>query len=206
MTKLIIDNLTFRDRGPYSLEISGAECLGIEGASGSGKTLLLRAVADIDPHGGHLSLDRLLCSEVPAPVWRKKVALLPAESGWWQDRVDDHFHDFQLMSDEYLAGLGFSREVAGWQVSRLSTGEKQRLAILRLLENNPVALLLDEPTASLDEGNTRKVEQLFLDYSRKYKAPVLWVSHDPAQLERVADRCLHLGSGGTMTEMICHGR
>ncbi len=206
MTVLIIDKLTFRGRGPYSLKISGGECAGIEGVSGSGKTLLLRAIADLDPHGGDVCLDRLVCSEVSAPSWRKKVAMLPAESSWWCDRVDEHFHNFNMIIVEQIASLGFDRDVGHWQISRLSTGEKQRLSILRLLENKPSVLLLDEPTASLDEVNTEKVERLFLDYSRKNKVPVLWVSHDPAQLERVADRCLYIESDGTMIEAVCHGR
>ncbi len=206
MTILTINKLTFRGRGPYSLTISGAQCVGIEGASGSGKTLLLRAIADLDPHGGELSLDRLVCSGIPAPVWRKKVAMLPAESSWWCDRVDEHFHDFKLVSGEQFGLLGFSLAVGGWQVSRLSTGEKQRLSILRLLDNNPAVLLLDEPTASLDEVNIGKVEQLITNYSKQHQAPVLWVSHDPAQLERVAERCLYMESEGSMREAVCHGR
>lgn len=205
MAVLTIDKLTFRGRGPYSLQVSGAECAGIEGASGSGKTLLLRAIADLDPHGGELSLDSLLCSDVPAPSWRKKVAMLPAESCWWHDRVDEHFHDFNQVTIEQLRLLGFNRDVGGWQISRLSTGEKQRLSALRLLENNPAALLLDEPTASLDEVNIGRVEKMFLDYSREHKVPVLWVSHDPAQLERVAGKCLYMEPDGSMTETLCHG-
>ncbi len=198
MSRLIIDNLSFRDRGPYSFDITGGECLGLQGASGAGKTLLLRAIVDLDPHQGSLRLDDLECDRIPAPVWRKKVSMLPAESCWWLDAVEDHFHDFNSISLEHLARLGFGSEVAGWQVSRLSTGEKQRLAILRMLENRPQALLLDEPTASLDRANGSGVEQLLSEYGRKNNAPLLWISHDPDQLERVADRCLFMQVDGSL--------
>jgi len=198
MSRLEIKKLTFRDRGPYSLTIDGGECVGLQGASGSGKTLFLRAVADIDPHGGSLHLDQMTCAEVPAPEWRKSVALLPAESSWWQDSVEEHFQDFSTLPSNNLRQLGFDIEVGGWQVSRLSTGEKQRLAILRLLENQPHALLLDEPTASLDAANISKVEQLLLDYGRTNNAPLLWVSHDPEQLARVADRRLFIHTDGSL--------
>ncbi len=198
MSRLTIENLTFRDRGPYSLEIDGGECLGLQGASGAGKTLLLRAIVDLDPHTGNLRLDDMQCADVPAPVWRKNVAMLPAESCWWLDVVGDHFHNFGAVSTTWLTDLGFSRDVAGWQVSRLSTGEKQRLAILRMLENKPRALLLDEPTASLDRENSDGVERLLIEYGRINNAPLLWVSHDPEQLDRVAGRCLFMQADGRL--------
>ncbi len=201
MSRLEIDNVTFRDHGPYSLEICGRQCLGLQGASGSGKTLLLRAIADLDPHGGSLRFGNMLCAEVPAPLWRKSVALLPAESSWWQDTVEEHFHDFSSLAPGSLNHLGFDFEVGSWQISRLSTGEKQRLAILRLLENGPGALLLDEPTASLDAANITKVEQLLLEYGRTNNAPLLWVSHDSEQLARVADRSLFMHENGELTTL-----
>jgi ABC-type iron transport system FetAB ATPase subunit len=199
MGRLEIHALTFRDRGPYSLNINGGECVGLQGASGSGKTLLLRAIADLDPHGGSLRLDQIECADVPAPEWRKSVAMLPAESCWWQDTVGEHFQNFSAIPNDYLNQLGFVPEVAGWQISRLSTGEKQRLAILRLLENRPGALLLDEPTASLDAANITNVEQLLLGYGRDNNVPLLWVSHDPDQLVRVADRCFLMHADGMLT-------
>jgi ABC-type iron transport system FetAB ATPase subunit len=198
MSTLEIEKVTFRDRGPYSLTINGGECVGLQGASGSGKTLLLRAVADIDPHGGALHLDQVTCAEIPAYEWRKSVAMLPAESFWWQDSVQEHFQNFSTLPSQYLRQLGFDVEIGGWQVSRLSTGEKQRLAILRLLENQPHALLLDEPTASLDNTNIGKVEQLLLDYGQINNAPLFWVSHDPEQLVRVADRRLFMHTDGSL--------
>ena len=198
MSQLIIENLRFRDRGPYSFAIAGGECLGLQGASGAGKTLLLRAIVDLDPHQGSLRLDDLECDNIPAPQWRKKVSMLPAESCWWMDVVEDHFQNFSAVPQEHLARLGFGPEVGGWQVSRLSTGEKQRLAILRMLENRPRALLLDEPTASLDRANSNGVEQLLSEYGRTNNAPLLWVSHDPDQLDRVADRCLFMQVDGSL--------
>jgi ABC-type iron transport system FetAB ATPase subunit len=199
MGRLEIHNLTFRDRGPYSLQIAGGECVGLQGASGSGKTLLLRAIADLDPHGGTMRLEQMECADIPAPLWRKSVAMLPAESFWWQDVVKEHFQNFSAIPKDYLVQLGFVPEVGGWQVSRLSTGEKQRLAILRMLENRPGALLLDEPTASLDAVNITNVEQLLLGYGRDNNVPLLWVSHDPDQLARVADRCLYMHTDGKLT-------
>ncbi len=198
MQSLDVSDLTFQGRGPYSFTIRGGECLGLTGPSGAGKTLLLRALADLDPHGGTISLGSLVCDRVPAPLWRRKVGMLPAESLWWYDRVGDHFTDFDRIPASYLALLGFDASVRDWQVGRLSTGEKQRLAILRLLQNQPGALLLDEPTASLDADNIGHVEELLTGYCREHRVPVLWVSHDPDQLDRVADRRMAMAPGGRL--------
>ena len=198
MGRFVIENLSFAGRGPYSFAINGGECLGMQGVSGAGKTLLLRAIVDLDPHQGSLRLGDMVCDQVEAPLWRKTVAMLPAESCWWLDVVRDHFHDFSAIPAPRLAELGFTPDVGGWQISRLSTGEKQRLAILRLLENNPRALLLDEPTASLDQANIAVVEKLLLGYGRDNNVPLLWVSHDPEQLARIADRCLFMQADGSL--------
>jgi ABC-type iron transport system FetAB ATPase subunit len=185
MARLTIQALRFQDRGPYDLVIEPGECVCLSGPSGAGKTLLLRSVADLDPHEGGMSLDDVDSLSVEAPVWRRTVGLLPAESQWWGDTVGPHF---PVVDRPQLEALGFDVEVLGWEVSRLSTGEKQRLALLRLLAHRPRALLLDEPTAALDPSSVGQVEALLEDYRRMARAPVLWVSHDPAQAERVADR------------------
>jgi ABC-type iron transport system FetAB ATPase subunit len=153
---------------------------------------MLRSIADLDPHDGRVFLDDLESKSIDAPSWRKAVGLLPAESQWWCDTVGPHFSE---VDRDRLETLGFSDEVMRWTVSRLSTGERQRLALLRLLINRPRALLLDEPTASLDPSNVGQVETLLDDYRKQMNAPVLWVSHDPAQAERVADRRLEISEG-----------
>lgn len=113
-----------------------------------------------------------------------------AESCWWFDTVGDHFEFLENINDinGWLTQLDFNPDVMNWQVNRLSTGEKQRLAIIRLLANRPRALLLDEPTASLDKKNIEKVEDLLTGYRKENNAPTIWVSHDPEQEKRIASR------------------
>ena len=200
MNDLEITDFTFQERGPYSLQIAAGQVIGLQGASGAGKTLLLRAIADLDPHQGQARLGNMDCAQVPAPLWRKTVALLPAESFWWFDRVGEHFQQPLTENMTCLEQLGFTAEVMDWEISRLSTGEKQRLAIARLLQNKPAALLLDEPTASLDAANIDCVENLLLDYCKQQQVPLLWVSHDSRQLDRVADKRLFLEKDGTMEQ------
>ncbi len=192
MSKLKIDNLSRDGVGPVSLTIDPGECVCLSGESGAGKSLLLRAIADLDPHEGEVSLDDQPCSAMSAPRWRRQVGLLPAESQWWYDTVGEHF---QGQDSDCMQRLGFKPEVMAWQINRLSTGERQRLALLRLFCQRPTALLLDEPTASLDPENVRRVERFIADERRTRHIPVLWVSHDPGQMRRVADRHFRIVGG-----------
>lgn len=179
--------------GPVDLVVRAGECVCISGPSGAGKSLLLRAIADLDPHEGRVLLGGVACADLPAPQWRRRVGLLPAESHWWAERVGEHFADG--VETDVLQRLGFDQKVMGWSVARASTGERQRLALLRLLANRPDALLLDEPTAALDPKNVAAVEALVADYRTRHQAPVIWVSHDPEQIARVAQRHLRIASG-----------
>ena len=179
-----VKNIAPRVLEHINLRIEAKMCLGLSGPSGSGKTLLLRQLADLDPRQGDVLLDGLSIDQIPAHEWRRQVALLPAESQWWFDRVGPHFW---RVDEEKLKHVGFDRDVMNWEISRLSSGEKQRLALLRLLQNRPRVLLLDEPTANLDPTFVGRVEQLLLDYKNKQQAALVWVGHDRAQLQRIAD-------------------
>ena len=201
MPALEVRDLRFQGRGPYAFCLEAGECVGLQGPSGAGKSLLLRAIADLDPRGGSMRLGEMEADGVTGPDWRRLVGLLPAESGWWLELVGDHFPDPDAVDTGLLAAIGFTPAVMQWQVSRLSTGEKQRLAIARLLDNGPRCLLLDEPTASLDPCMVVQVEELLLAWGRMNQAPILWVSHDPAQLGRVSGRRFLMETGGQLVEM-----
>lgn len=185
LSHINVKSLRFIDRGPFHLSIEGGECVCITGPSGIGKTLLLRSMVDLDCHEGQVFLDDVECQSIDAPTWRRRLGLLPAESQWWFDTVGEHFSEFNR---GWLERLGFKKETMSWTVSRLSTGERQRLSLLRLLGNRPQALLLDEPTASLDVAKVGEVEAIIHEYRRENAAPVLWVTHDPNQAKRVAER------------------
>lgn len=178
--------------GPLTLAVDEGDCLCISGASGSGKSLLLRAIADLDPHEGQVLLQGELATDMPANVWRTKIGLLPPESSWWLPLVKNHFRNGMPVP---LDHIGLSTEILEQSVARLSSGEKQRLALMRLLSNQPRVLLLDEPTANLDPVNTGRVEAVIAAYLRTHKAAVIWVSHDPGQAARVANRYYEMSDG-----------
>lgn len=180
---------------PVNLEIGAGELAFLCGPSGSGKSLLLRAIADLDPNAGEVLLDGQPRSSMPAPAWRRRVGLMPAESGWWADRVGAHFPEGPPERDHtdviqalhlWLAQLGFGTDVLDWDIQRLSTGERQRLALVRLLCRKPEALLLDEATANLDPTNRERAERLIGNYRTERRAAVFWASHDPEQRQRLS--------------------
>lgn len=164
----------------------------ISGDSGAGKTLLLRAIADLDPHEGEMRLEGTPCQRMPPTQWRARVCYVPSESQWWGERVGEHFRDNGI---ELAQALGFPAGIRDWAVRRLSSGERQRLALARALALRPRVLLLDEPTANLDPDNTARVERMIRDYCAQEKAAVLWVSHDPEQRRRLAQRHWVMAAG-----------
>jgi ABC-type iron transport system FetAB ATPase subunit len=177
---------------PVTLDVAAGECVCITGPSGAGKSLLLRAIGDLDPSQGEVRLDGVERSAVAPPDWRRRVIYLAPESAWWDESVLAHFISARPVG---LEAAGLSAAILTMPVSRLSTGERQRLALLRALDRRPEALLLDEPTASLDPDNSRRTEALLREYRLSRNAAVVWVSHDPAQVRRVADRHFRLEDG-----------
>jgi phosphate-transporting ATPase len=161
--------------------------------------LLLRAIADLDPNDGFVTLDRRDRSTIAGPEWRRLIGYVPAEPGWWADTVGEHFGEWTAAL-AFVRDLGFPEETKAWPIARLSTGERLRLALIRALMMRPKALLLDEPTAALDAASVAAVEALIRKLIRAGLA-VLWVTHDAEQAKRVAHRLLVVGSGQVREEV-----
>ena len=193
---LCLKNVSVGSLNGVNLTASAGQVVCLSGPSGSGKSRLLRAVADLEPHGGTISLDGTDQRAIPAHQWRRRVLMVPADSQWWFDEVGLHFPEDA--GKKLPDVLGFPAEVMGWSVSRLSSGERQRLALWRALVLQPDVLLLDEPTANLDGQMTGAVEAWLLEEIRRRALCALWVAHDPGQIHRVADQ--HYRINGTVLE------
>ncbi|WP_298959902.1 ATP-binding cassette domain-containing protein [uncultured Roseibium sp.] len=197
---LIIDELKTSLIGPIDLTLEVGSCTAISGPSGAGKSLFLRAIVDLDENSGTIKLNGRDRNTFPAPDWRRNVSYVPAESGWWSERVEDHFRPTSDLV-ELLAAVGLE-EASGWEVSRLSTGERQRLALVRALQLDPEVLLLDEPTSALDPPSVAKVE-LLLKERIATGCAILLVTHDPEQPVRLKASCFHM-AGGKLREHDLH--
>jgi putative ABC transport system ATP-binding protein len=184
---------------PASFSLSAGECVAVRGPSGAGKTLLLRAIADLDPNEGLVCLEGRDRSMIAGPEWRRLVGYVPAEPGWWAETVGGHFSEWTAAL-ALVRDLGFPREAKAWPITRLSTGERLRLALVRALMVRPKVLLLDEPTAALDPASVAAVEAVIATRVRARLA-VLWVTHDAEQAKRVAHRLLVIEDGQIREEV-----
>ena len=181
--------------GPFELALAAGDCIGITGASGSGKSLFLRMICDLDPNQGEVFLGGVARSSMTAPAWRRQVVYVPAESGWWTDHIADHFRKDQVEPARALcARLALPDGILDQPVSRLSTGERQRLALIRAFVANSPVLLLDEPTSALDGDGALRIEAILRERMAAGLALVL-VTHDPAQAERMASRRYVMAAG-----------
>lgn len=197
---LSVRNLKRLSIGPVDLDLSPGEVVALVGPSGTGKSLLLRAIADLDPNEAEAALDGQPRDAMAAPEWRRQVMYVPAHSGWWADLVEPHFEGaMRERVVELLQRLGLESTALGWQVANLSTGERQRLSLVRALALNPKVLLLDEPTSGLDADNANRAEAL-IRRSAADGSGVLFVTHDAGQAARLGDRVLRLKDGQLFPE------
>jgi ABC-type iron transport system FetAB ATPase subunit len=190
--RLRIVNLRSNLAGPFDLELAAGDCLAITGPSGAGKSLFLRMVADLDPNQGEVFLDGVERHSMPAPAWRRKVVYSAAEPGWWHERVADHFQDGSMaFAQAQAACLALAIGLLDGPVVQLSTGERQRVALIRTLALESPVLLLDEPTGALDEDSTRLVEEV-LRARLAAGVTIAMVTHSVAQATRLAHRHLRM--------------
>jgi ABC-type iron transport system FetAB ATPase subunit len=193
--RLSVRGLRSRFGGPFDFDLHAGECVAIQGPSGAGKSVLLRMLADLDPHEGEVLLDGQPSSAMPAPAWRAKVVYQAAEPAWWEASAGEHFTDAQRgFVEEAMAALNLAPALLDTEIERLSTGERQRLALVRSLARAPRVLLLDEPTAALDPDGVARAEAL-LATRLADGMTLLIVTHSADQARRLARRVFHLEQG-----------
>ena len=174
------------------LTLPGGALHCVSGPSGSGKTRLLRALADLDPTPGNVFLGGRARDDFAAPDWRRQVMLTPAQPRWWLDCVADH-----CATDvtHWARMLNLTSDHLHAPVDNLSTGEQARGGLLRSLSCQPRVLLLDEPTGALDADSTAAVETLLCQWLSPARA-IVWISHDRAQIQRIAHQHWRLDTTG----------
>ena len=187
-----------------SFDLFAGDRLAVVGPSGTGKSLLLRALAGLDPiQSGQVTFQGQPLPALNMPQYRSQVIYLHQQTALLEGTVESNLqHVYQLAIHRqknydrskvlaFLACLGRSARFLERSVEQLSGGERQIVACLRSLQLSPTILLLDEPTASLDNDATEQLETLIDQWQDGSKA-CIWTSHDPAQLERVTTRQLAL--------------
>lgn len=196
MALLTINNLTVAPLSSFTAQVDNQQLIVLQGESGSGKSRLLYAIADLVPHSGELYLGEQRCLNIPANTWRQQVMLVPSHIEWWYDTALEHFNSTPDSTE--LQQLNLTATVLNQPITELSTGQKQRLGILRALKRNPTFLLLDEVTANLDEKNTLAVETLITCWLQDGSRGVIWCSHDTRQTQRIATRLWQINNTRVM--------
>lgn len=189
-----------------ALDIPRGSILGLAGPNGSGKSTLLRTLAFLqEPSGGTLRFDgRTVQGDADRARLRRQVTLLLQEAYLLRRRVFDNVaYGLRVRGDKVrlaervaeamdMAGLDYGA-FARRQWFELSGGEAQRVAMAARLVLRPMALLLDEPTASLDVKSTKLVQQAALKAREAWGTTLVVASHDQEWLASVADSVLRMG-------------
>ena len=186
-----------------SLSIHAADRLAIKGATGSGKTLLLRSLSLLDAvDEGEIFRNGAPVANIDVPSFRREVVYLHQMPALIEGTVEDNLQAvFEFQSNQaltydrdeiyhWLNALGIDNRIMETDTANLSGGERQIVGLIRAIQLRPNVLLLDEPTASLDEQTTNSVEELIDSWMQEElgKRAVVWVSHSDDQLSRTCDR------------------
>ena len=189
-----------------NFELWPGDCLGIVGASGTGKSMLLRAIAGLDSiEAGQIKFCDQLLTPNTIPNYRAQVIYLQQRPVLFEGTVEDNLKQvFSLAVHQqkeynraviahYLSRLGRNLDFLDYPSKKLSGGEAQIVALLRALQLSPRVLLFDEPTASLDQKTVNNFETLVKTWFAQSSPPAYcWISHDTAQLERITRKKIQI--------------
>ncbi|HEU5008270.1 MAG TPA: ABC transporter ATP-binding protein [Jatrophihabitantaceae bacterium] len=205
-----------------SAAVAPGEWVGLIGANGAGKSSLLRAIAQLEPHDGTVRVDGRALPRISRRQQARLVAYVPQTpelpAGMTVAEYTllgrtPHLGYLSVESDAdrtlcraLLARLGLDA-LAGRTLSALSGGEAQRVVLARALAQQAPVLLLDEPTSALDLGNRVDALELVDELRRERGLTVLSAMHDLTLAAQFTDRLLLLAAGrlaaaGTPAEVL----
>ena len=185
----------------------GGEITAVVGPSGAGKSTLLRAINRlIEPTSGEVYLDGEPARSLDPLELRRRVGMVFQIPALFGSSVEEavlygaRLSGKDADSRRLLEVVGLDASLAERDPQSLSVGQQQRVTMARALALEPEAILLDEPTSALDEAARRRIEELVRDLNARLGLTMVFVSHDLAQVERVADRVVVLAEGRIVGE------
>ena len=217
---LQLTNLSFRFPGrsqllkQVSFEVRKREMISLLGESGCGKTTLLQILERFyDPEGGKIQINSdLNLKEIPASIWRTKIASVPQQVKIFNGTLLDNISlgDAQKEVEQvvkFCREEGFSRyfesfpqqyaTLLGEEGANISGGQKQLVALARALYQKPELLLLDEATSAMDRKTEQEMLRMLMRL--KDKMAIVLVTHR-VQSAKLADRIYILEEGVITSE------
>ncbi len=177
----------------------------IVGESGSGKTTLLRLLNHlISPDKGSITFHGENLLFLDPVALRRRVVMLPQTPVIFQGSLQDNLAIGLRFSQQPLPAESVFKEVLqrvkldktlGEDAEKLSGGEKQRLALGRILLMEPEVLLLDEPSSALDDATESLIMKIFVDYAKEQNKTLIMITHSKALATDFGDRILEVKGG-----------
>lgn len=187
-----------------SVDISASGITVLAGPSGAGKSTLLRLLNRLDvPDQGSVRWQGSDLDELDVLAHRRQVGMVFQKPTAVPGTVADNLRlAAPAMDDdavvELLDTVALDAGFLNRNALELSGGERQRVCLARTLATNPIVVLADEPTSSLDPDATAIIEasvQRLADPTGRHRVGWVWVSHDAEQTERLASRVIALDGG-----------
>ncbi|MEY8598161.1 methionine ABC transporter ATP-binding protein [Mammaliicoccus lentus] len=207
-----LENVSKKYRGKFAVEnlsfsVASGSITGIVGKSGSGKTTLLKLLNFIEkPTEGKIIFDEQEINKLSKKVIRK-----------YKERIGMVFQHYNLLNNlnvyqnialplkiinaenedrvkELIQFVGLEDKMSDYP-SKLSGGEKQRVALARSLVRNPDILLCDEATSSLDENNTEEIIKMLKKINKEYSITIIFVTHELSVVKQLCEEVFVMEDG-----------
>ena len=180
------------------------EIVVLTGKSGSGKTTLLNCIAGIAfPDRGFIRLNgHVLFSENDSvPIQQRHIGYVFQNYALFPHMTVMENIEYGMKDEELVGKLMKELEIehlTNAYPQQISGGEKQRVALVRALATKPKLLLLDEPFAALDDETKEKSHEQLIRLHRKWKIPVILVTHSMSEAEKLGDVIYKMESGNLL--------
>ena len=207
-----LENVSKKYRGKFAVEnlsfsVASGSITGIVGKSGSGKTTLLKLLNFIEkPTEGKIIFNEQEINKLSKKVIRK-----------YKERIGMVFQHYNLLNNlnvyqnialplkiinaenedrvkELIQFVGLEDKMNDYP-SKLSGGEKQRVALARSLVRNPDILLCDEATSSLDENNTEEIIKMLKKINKEYSITIIFVTHELSVVKQLCEEVFVMEDG-----------